>query len=115
MDVTFLSNSPLNSTVVDLEGGGHLYDITTKHETESPELRSTTTISRPKGEVVAVWERAYHRDQDRVTYHGKMHTLAGWLPKKSVLSKCVTSFIATTCRAKAYKDEDNSRAGRAEL
>lgn len=89
MNVTFLSDSPLNTTVIDLVGGVHLYNITTKYEYGSPKIRTTTTIRGPHDEVVAVWERAHHRDQDRITYRGKMHTLADWLPRKSALSRCV--------------------------
>ena len=99
MNVTFLSDSPLNTTAVDLIAGVHLYDIETKYEFGSPTLRSTTTIRDRQKHVVAVWERAHHRDLDRITYHGKMHTLAGWLPKKNVLSRCVPSLCLLVCRA----------------
>nr|VWP02426.1 CAP59 [Ganoderma boninense] len=87
MNVTFLSDSPLNSTVVDLNGGGHLYDISTEYDFESSTTRCRTTMHNLDGDVVGLWERAYQRDEDRITYHDKMHMLADWLPKKSVLSR----------------------------
>lgn len=87
MTVTFISDSPLNSTVVDLQGDGHLYDIKTKCLPNSPSYKSITTVYDRFGGVVAVWERAHRQEQDRITYHDKMHTLADWLPKKNVFSK----------------------------
>ena len=89
MNVTFLSDSPLNSTVVDLKGGGHLYDISTEFDFKSSTMRCRTTMHNLDGDVVGLWERSHQRDKDRITYHDKMHMLADWLPKKSVLSRCV--------------------------
>ncbi|PIL29080.1 hypothetical protein GSI_09128 [Ganoderma sinense ZZ0214-1] len=85
----FVSAHPLNSTVVDLNGGGHLYDISTEYDFKSSTTRCRTTMHNLDGDVVGLWERAYQRDKDRITYpyHNKMHMLADWLPKKSVLSR----------------------------
>ena len=87
MNATFLADDPMNSTLVDLAGGGHLYDITTEHQQASKAVRSTTTIRNPSGKVVAVWERTYRRMQDRIMFHNSMHVLGEWLPKKSPISK----------------------------
>ena len=97
MNVTFLSDSPLNSTVVDLNGGGHLYNISTEFDFKSSTTRCRTTMNNLDGEVVGLWERAYQRDKDRITYHDKMHMLSDWLPKKSVLSRCVPSTSSSPC------------------
>ena len=95
MNVTFLSDNPLNSTVVNLTTGVHLYDVATQYTFNSPKLRSTTTIRGPQKEVVAVWERAHNRDMDRITYHARMHTLADWLPRKSPLSRYVAALLGS--------------------
>ena len=91
MNVTFLpvSDSAMNSAVVDLAGGGHLYDIVTEYtaSSTSPDVRTTTTMRDPGGTVVAVWERTHTRERDRITFHDKMHILGDWLPKKSPVSK----------------------------
>lgn len=97
MNVTFLSDSPLNSTVVDLKGGGHLYDISTEFDFKSSTMRCRTTMHNLDGEVVGLWERAHQRDKDRIAYHDKMHMLADWLPKKSVLSRCVHLLPRSRC------------------
>ena len=89
MNVTFLSADPLNSALVDLAGGGHLYDIATECHYASRDVRSTTTVRDPAGTLVAVWERAHRRERDRITFHDKMHVVSDWLPKKSPISKCV--------------------------
>ena len=87
MNVTFLTDSPLNSTVVDLSSGRHLYDISTEFDTESTTIRYRTTLRHLDGQVLGLWEHAYQRDNDRIVYHDKMHMLSDWLPKKSVLSR----------------------------
>ncbi|TBU63548.1 hypothetical protein BD310DRAFT_916632 [Dichomitus squalens] len=87
MNVTFLTDSPLNSTVVDLNGGGHLYDISTEFDAKSRTVRYRTTLRNLDGRVVGLWENAYQQGQDRIVYHDKMHMLSDWLPKKSVLSR----------------------------
>ena len=88
MNVTFLTDSPLNSTVIDLSSGRHLYDISTEFDTESTTIRYRTTLRHLDGQVLGLWEHAYQRDKDRIVYHDKMHMLSDWLPKKNVFSKC---------------------------
>ena len=122
MNVTFLSDNPMNSAVVDLAGGGHLYNITTEHteSSGSPDVRSTTTVSDPAGAVVAVWERTHTRERDRITFRDKMHVLGDWLPKKSPLSKCVSSpvlciLVLTRLTFDFLQDEDTRCEWRGEV
>ncbi|RPD61662.1 hypothetical protein L227DRAFT_574154 [Lentinus tigrinus ALCF2SS1-6] len=88
MDVIFLSNNPVNSKVIQAEDDNHIYDVSTERMPESRDVYSTTTVRRPSGKVVALWEwSAHNRYQDRITYLGDVHTLSEWLAKESPFSR----------------------------
>ncbi len=91
MNITYTTDNTLNSTVVDTATGNALYEISTElGNSGQSQIHSTTTIwdlRRGGREAVAVWARAYIRDNDCVTVNAHSRPLAEWLRKKDPLSR----------------------------
>ncbi|RPD61650.1 hypothetical protein L226DRAFT_534154 [Lentinus tigrinus ALCF2SS1-7] len=80
LNVSFTSDDPLNSTVVDDSTGQTLYYISTPFRFGT----QVTTVRDAGKNVVATYEHRWGKD--RVTFHGETTYVSQWLPKKSWLS-----------------------------
>ncbi|KAI0698950.1 hypothetical protein C8T65DRAFT_307599 [Cerioporus squamosus] len=80
LNVSFTSDDPLNSAVVNDSTGQTLYQMSTPFKFGT----QITTIRDADKNVVATYEHRWGKD--RITFHGETRLVSQWLPKKSWLS-----------------------------
>ncbi|KAI0705365.1 hypothetical protein C8Q76DRAFT_165140 [Earliella scabrosa] len=105
MNISFESNDPFNSPVVDAVTGKLLLEVTTRHKFG----RRTTTVCNAQKRVVAKYEHRWGFGKDRVTYHDHTKRLSDWLPKKGGRSSS-RMFAAPNGRAYVWKQRAGSRS-----
>ena len=93
LNVSFASDDPLNSAVVNDATGETLFHISTPFRFGT---QVTTLRDAGKRVVVATYEHRWGKD--RVTFRGETRYVAQWLPKKSWLSKFVLTVQRGGCR-----------------
>ncbi|EIW59725.1 uncharacterized protein TRAVEDRAFT_28753 [Trametes versicolor FP-101664 SS1] len=98
MQLDFLSNSPLNSAVVDAATGETLYTIST------PRTLGTraTTVCDAAGKTVALYRRHWGRGE--VELHGVTRDVSSWLVSDGVFSSS-KRFVAPDGRTYVWKKQ----------
>ncbi|KAI0752714.1 hypothetical protein C8Q80DRAFT_1147798 [Daedaleopsis nitida] len=105
MNVSFATNDPFNSIVVNEATGELLFEVSTPFNLG----KRTTTIRDAHRKVVAEYQRRW--GHDRVTYHGETRQLSEWLPKKGRWSSS-RMLLAPNGKAYQWKQRGSSRSFR---
>ncbi len=90
MQLDFLSNSPLNSAVVDAATGETLYNISTPRTLR----RRDTTVCDAAGKTVAQYKRHWRRDE--VELHGVTSDVSSWLASDGVFARSRWAYVMRT-------------------
>lgn len=81
MNLKFLTNDPLNTSVSDSANGNVLYSIKTPYRFVA---KRTTTIADAQGETIAVFQRRWGIGANRITFAGETKPASQWLENKGV-------------------------------
>ena len=81
MNLNFLANDPLNSTITNRATGAVLYSIETPHKLLG---KRTTTIFDAQKRIVGCFQRKWGPGANKITFRGETKPASKWLEAKGI-------------------------------